>query len=162
MDLHDSIGWLAIGLLIGLALLSRPAVWNFLRPPSMRLMHWILAQIRPVSEPDEEDDDLWNVLRRQQLIAHTQRLQRILATDEYMSATRQIANRLAYRQLLHELNEIPYVWAPMAAPATASRWNSPTGYPNRSESAPTVEILDIGWRRRRGDPAHLAGHFPQV
>jgi hypothetical protein len=146
MNLHDSIGWLLLILLIGLTLLTRPSVRNFLGPPLIRLVDWTLAQIRPVSEPDEEDDDLWNVLRRQQLSAHAERLRRILATDESMSATRQIANRLAYRQLLNELKEIPDVWAPMAAPATASRWNSPTVYPKRSESAPTVEILEIGWR----------------
>jgi hypothetical protein len=161
MDLPHSIGFLlVVALFIGLPVLSRPLVWNFVGPLLIRLLHWTLAQLRPVSEPDEEDDYLWNVLRRQQLIAHTQRLQRILATDASMSATRQIANRIAYRQLLHELKEMPDVWGPLPAQAAVSRWNSSTLYPSTgsSERGPTVEILDIGWRtpaRRLSSPGGL-------
>jgi hypothetical protein len=165
VTLYHLIDWLLlVGLLICLPLLSRPSVRNFLGPPLTRLLRWTLAELRPVSEPDPEADDLWNVLRRQQLIAHTQRLQRILATDEYMSATRQIANRIAYRQLLHELKEIPEVWGPMPAHATASRWNSSILYPStgRPEGAPTVEILEIGWRTPKGRrPASRGGPFRQ-
>jgi hypothetical protein len=158
ITLYHLIDWiLVIGLLIGLPLLSRPSVRKFVGPPLTRLLRRTLAELRPVSEPDPEEDDLWNVLRRQQLIAHTQRLQRILATDEYMSATRQIANRIAYRQLLHDLKEIPIpdVWGPMPAHATASRWNSSTLYPStgRPEGAPKVEILEIGWRTPKGRPS---------
>ena len=149
-------GWLVvIGLFISLPLLSKPSVRNFLGPPMIRLGSWTLARLRPVSDPDQEADDLSNLVRRQQLCAHVQRLQRILATDASMSATRQIANRLAYRQLLHELKEIPDVWGPMPAHATATRWNSSTLSPRteRSERGPTVEILEIGWRPRRGRSA---------
>ena len=144
-------GWLVvIGLFISLPLLSKPSVRNFLRPPMIRLGSWTLARLRPVSDPDQEADDLSNVVRRQQLCANVQRLQRILATDEYMSATRQIANRLAYRQLLHELKEIPDVWGPMPALTTATRWSSSILYPRSERSEPTVEILEIGWRPHRG------------
>jgi hypothetical protein len=160
-------GWLVvIGLFITLPLLSKPSVRNFLGPPMIRLGSWTLARLRPVDDPDQEADDLSKVLRRQQLCAHVQRLQRILATDESMSATRQIANRLAYRQLLHELKEIPDVWGPMPAHATATRWNSSTLSPRmeRSERGPTVEILEIGWgpHRRRSAPRLPGGRHRRV
>ena len=117
----------------------------------IRLGSWTLARLRPVGDPDQEADDLSNVVRRQQLCAHVQRLQRILATDESMSATRQIANRLAYRQLLRELDNTPDVYGSISDQVPAPRWNPTTLSPGteRSQPAPTVEILEIGWRRHR-------------
>jgi hypothetical protein len=153
MDLHQLVGWLFfVGLVVGLSLLSKPSVRNFLAPPMIRLGSWTLAQLRPRVDPDEEADDLSKVLRRQQLWATVQRLQRVLATDESMSATRQIANRIAYRQLLHELGTTPGAYDAMPSYATASRWNAPRPSTERSQRAPTVEILEIGRRRRRGNP----------
>jgi hypothetical protein len=151
MDLHHFIGWLlVVGLFIVLPLLSRRSVRNFLGPPTIRLGSWILAQLRPSGDPDEEPDDLSKVFRRQQLYAEVRRLQRILATDESMSATRQIANRLAYRQLLRELQNTPDVYA-VPDHVTATRWNTSTVSPmtDRHQVAPTVEILEMGWRRHR-------------
>jgi hypothetical protein len=152
MDLQHLGGWLlVVGLYIGLPLLSRPSVRNFLRAPMIRLGSWTLAQLRPGGDPDEEADDLSKVVRRRQLCAEVQRLQRILATDVSMSATRQIANRLAYRQLLRELENTPDVYGSMSDQVPAPRWNAPTLSPRteRSQPAPTVEILEIGWRRHR-------------
>ena len=153
MDLDQLGGWLlVIGLFIGLPLLSRRSVRRFLGPPMIRLGSWALERLRPGGDPDEEADDLSKVLRRQQLCAEVQRLQRILATDESMSATRQIANRIAYRQLLRELGNTPDVYAVMPGHVTASRWNTSILSPrtDRSHDAPRVEILEIGWRRDRG------------
>jgi hypothetical protein len=152
MDLHHFIGWLlVVGLFIVLPLLSRRSVRNFLGPPIVRLGSWTLAQLRPSGDPDEEPDDLSKVLRRQQLYAEVRRLQRILATDESMSATRQIANRLAYRQLMRELQNAPDAYAAVPDHVTATRWNPSTVSPrtDRHQVAPTVEILEIGWRRHR-------------
>ena len=152
MDLDQLGGWLlVIGLFIGLPLLSRRSVRRFIGPPMIRLGSWALERLRPGGDPDEEADDLSKVLRRQQLCAEVHRLQRILATDESMSATRQIANRLAYRQLLRDLGNTPDVYAVMPGQATATRWDTSTHSPRteRSHDAPTVEILEIGWRRHR-------------
>ena len=152
MDLQHLVGWLlVIGLFIVLPLLSRRSVRNFLIPPMIRLGSWTLAQLSPDGDPDEEDDDLSNVLRRQQLYAEVQRLQRILVTDSSMSATRQIANRLAYRQLLRELENTPDGYGAMPGHVTATRWNPSIPYPRteRSQPAPAVEILEIGGRRHR-------------
>ena len=161
MDLQH-LGWLlVIGLFLGLALLSKRSVRNFLGPPMIRLGSWMLVQLRPPGDPDEEADDLLKVVRRQQLCADVQRLQRVLATDVSMSATRQIANRLAYRQLLRDLEDTPDVDGAMPGHVTTTRWNPSALSPRmeHSERAPTVEILQIGWRRHRGDTPTLAGRF---
>jgi hypothetical protein len=151
-DLHHLGSWLlVIGAFLSLILLSLRSVQRLLGPPIVRLGSWILARCSShVGELDQEADDLSKVLRRQQLCNEVQRLQRILAADEYMSATRQIANRLAYRQLLRELESTPAVYGAMPDYATASRWDTSTLPPSIGgpQPASTVEILDIGWRRR--------------
>jgi hypothetical protein len=151
MDLSDSASWLlVIAGCIGLLLFGMRSVRHLLGPPMLRFGSWALARLSPVDELDQEADDLSKVLRREQLCAEVERLRRTLATDESMSATRQIANRLAYRQLLRELENTPAVFEAMPSYATATRWNSLT-LPSRppSETAPTVEILEIGGRRKR-------------
>jgi hypothetical protein len=92
-----------------------------------------------------EFEELWAVQRRQQLTAHIQRLRRIIATDESMSATRQIANRIAYRGLLRDLESIPDVvpWMPYDD-AMISRYSA-SSYGSRGGR--TVEVLEIGRRR---------------
>ena len=117
----------------------------------IRLGSWILAQLRPSGDPDEERDDLSKVLRRQQLYTEVRRLQRILATDESMSATRQIANRLAYRQLLRELQNTPMFTRrclitslrPGGTRRPFRRGRIVTKLRRRSRS------WEIGWRRHR-------------
>ena len=125
-------------------LVTRPAL-RFLGPRLSRLAEWWMTRPRAQSEVDAELDELAVVLRRQQLTLHIQRLRRILATDESMSATRQIANRIAYRGLLHDLESIPDVfpWMPNDE-AMISRYSS-GGYGARRDR--TVEILEIGRRR---------------
>jgi hypothetical protein len=49
------------------------------------------------------------ILRRQKLGVAVERLRRIVATDESMSGTQQIANRLAYRRLLYDLERTPEI-----------------------------------------------------
>ena len=95
-------GFIALILVARLLLTRRAQV--FLGPHLNRLAEWWMAR-RRASEVDHEYDELALVLRRQELSAHVARLRRIVATDESMSATRQIANRLAYRGLLRDLEE---------------------------------------------------------
>jgi hypothetical protein len=140
------LAWSAFILLVIAArlLVTRPAL-RFLGPRLSRLAEWWMARPHARSEADAELDEMWAVLRRQQLTAHLQRLRRILATDESMSATRQIANRIAYRGLLHDLANTPDVlpWMP-EDDAMISRYSS-GGYGTRRDR--TVEILEIGRRR---------------
>ena len=134
--------------LVARVLTTRVAV-RFLGPRLKRLVEWWMARPRPRSESEAEFDELRAVLRRQQLTSAIERLRRILATDEYMSATRQIANWIAYRGLLHDLENTPDVLPGLdddidcwAATVTAVQSGS---YGSRRASA--AETLEIGWRR---------------
>ena len=147
---HSLLSWLlVIGVFVGFPLVSIRAVRDHLGPLILRLWSWASTQLSPVTELDEEADDLSKVLRRQRLCSDIQRLQRILATDVSMSATRQIANRLAYAQLVRELEDVPDFYGTIPNNAVTRLY--PSGHLPRTESQPqprTVEILEIGWRRR--------------
>ena len=146
------IAWSAfVGLVVVARLLVTRRALRFLGQRISRVADWWVARQRPVSALDSELDELSLVLRRQRLSADVERLRRIVATDESMSATRQIANRLAYRRLLHELEETRELLPWMADDDIADRWPSsvmamrPSMY--AAHRAPTVEVLEIGWRR---------------
>jgi hypothetical protein len=162
----DQLGsWLLLNAVVfSVIVLSSTRIRDHLAPAMVRLGSWTFAHLRPVAEVDQEADYLWNVLRRQQLAAHVQRLQRILASDQYMSATRQIANRIAYAQLLSELRSTPDFEGAMPTHGTPTQWN-PSAHPawtERPTPAPAVEILDIGWRRQRSKPPLLADRFDRA
>lgn len=124
-----------------------------------------------LTDPDDPDDpvaehaaELAAVLRRERLLRDLQRVQHLVATDAWMSAVRQIGNRMAHEQLLHDLRTLPQVSAPVAIGAgtgwelsglqvpsssvpssSVSNSSGASGYggaPGRS-----VETLDFGWRR---------------
>lgn len=118
----------------------------------------VLDRLRSAPELDEEPDDLSvlaSVARVQWLRANLQRVQRIIATDEWMSATRQIANRMAYGQLLDDFEDMlaheppGLTYSPVddenapVLPMPADLVTSPD-----SQHRPTVEILDFDWRSR--------------
>ena len=147
---HSLLTWLLIvGVFVGCPLASIRTVRHRLGPPILRLWSWASAQLSPPTELDKDADDLSKILKRQQLCSEIQRLQRILATDLPMSATRQIANRLAYAQLVRELEDVPDFYGTIPNNAVTRLYSS--GHLPRTESQPqprTVEILEIGWRRR--------------
>ena len=91
------------------------------------------------------------ILRRQKLGVAVERLRRIVATDESMSATRQIANRLAYRRLLYDLERTPEILPGMTDDLSAVGWPPSVMTIRHSNDsyrrASTAEILEIGWRR---------------
>lgn len=152
-ELDQLAGWSTFfGLVLVLRLLNTRLGRRFLGPRISRLAEWWVTRQRPVSALDQEVDELRWVLRRQQLSAAVERLRRIMATDESMSATRQIANRIAYRGLLRDLEQTPDPLGIYDDDDPPDRWSSsvrampPSRYdPHR---APTAEVLEIGWRRR--------------
>ena len=61
-----------------------------------------------------------------------------------MSATRQIANRLAYRSIQHDLEKTAELIPWLADDHTAPRWTPSTAHHTRPREA---EVLEIGgWR----------------
>ena len=149
----DQLGALfaLFGVILAARLLVTRPVRRLLRPHLSRLADWWMARQNRASHVDQEYDELYAVMRRQRLSDHANRLRRIVATDESMSATRQLGNRLAYQWLLRELERTPDVLLGMSDDDTADRW-SPfvTTVPQSkyaAHRAPTAEVLEIGWRR---------------
>jgi hypothetical protein len=152
----DVSQWLAIvTLFVLLPVLTWPETVRVLSRLANRLNDWATAHAAATEEKDEDEVQLWLVHRRRQLGADLARIEHLLATDSWMSATRQRGNRLAYDQLVEELRRIPDVfephslspWDPSAVASGPIRFPG-TGYPQQQS---TVEVLEIGWRRPRGD-----------
>jgi hypothetical protein len=120
-----------------------------------RLGGVILDRLSRPDDVDQEAEELSRATRRQQLCADLRRVEHLIATDTWMSATRQLGNRLAYEQLLDDLKHTPDVlpaipgmneinsWTPSTS--TAEPATPDTGFGARN--APKIEILEIGWRR---------------
>lgn len=161
----DPLGLVAWTVVV-LALLSVPVLTSH-----EGARRWLAARLvamaehlRPVEEPDPLVEALRAQLRRERLVADVQRLRRLLARDEHMSAVRQIGNRMAYASLLLELEQIRTTPSPAytvsglgaVAMAPVDRWQDdeiPAPLTPRygvlaSERPPSVEVLELGPRRR--------------
>jgi len=151
--------WLiAFGLLAVMGILSRPGIQHVLMPLAQRLGLWATTRQERMEEWDPDEAELWLVEKRRRLSADLCRIERLLATDSWMSATRQLGNRLAYRQLVDDLRHMPDVLPAALAPFQPfTSWDDSadlgesaryirTGYASRP---PQIEVLEIGWGRRR-------------
>jgi hypothetical protein len=154
---HQLGSWLIVsGLLTAVGLLIRhwPVAGSVSSDRLNRVGVWMVDRFRPVPEFDPIADDMYRVHRREQLRADVQRVQRLIATDMAMSATRQLGNRLAYAQLMREVEGARDLVKPIPINGALTSWtvfplpvqpaNMVTGY--SSKRAPNVETLDIGWR----------------
>lgn len=157
MTAHQPGYWLVVlSLFVGVPLLlTRRPFGRRLDPWLSRLASEVVEWLRPEPEPDQLADDLYQVLRREKLCSDIRRLQRIVATDMSMSATRQLGNRLAHQWLLRELGEMRDLAHPMLAEHPVHSWHdmlvpvqtTPRVVGYSSQAASQVETLDIGWRR---------------
>ncbi|HJV15381.1 MAG TPA: hypothetical protein VJ625_15935, partial [Propionibacteriaceae bacterium] len=83
------------------------------------------------------------------------RVEHLVATDSWMSATRQRANRIAYNRLVYDLRHTPEVSS--TSFQTFGSWDESAIDPRwtrlinngAAQKPPTVEVLEIGWGRRR-------------
>jgi hypothetical protein len=143
------------GLLVVLLLLRLPASRRALARFARHFGEWAATHWTRVEEADPEEDALWQMERRRRLCADLRRVEHLLATDTWMSATRQRGNRIAYYRLVDDLRHMPVVLPTITQTfgswdestfESPSRWLPSAGY---SPQPPTVEILEIGWGRRR-------------
>ena len=119
---------------------------------------------RPEHTPEWEREhaELWLMSRRRQLMADLRRIESLLLHDDWMSATRQLGNRLARDQLLASLARIPellpardrYFGYDVVTPAIRDVASSAPCAPGAalsvpatfSDRRPSVEVLDVvGW-----------------
>ena len=107
---------------------------------------------RPEHTPEWEREhaELWLMARRRQLTADLRRIESLMLHDDWMSATRQLGNRLARDQLIVSLARIPELlpaqdryFGHEAATSPAAHSTAPAPWaPPRS----SVEVLDVvGW-----------------
>jgi hypothetical protein len=169
IDVAQLVGWLVVALAI--ILFARISVdlegtKRRLGPRVMGLIERGVERCRPVEEPDPLAEALRAQIRYEKLLADVQRLRRLVATDMAMSATRQIGNRIAYASLLQELETSRPVSPPAYAFAAVTggrdvsvpvdRWQDDLALPASTprfrelggQRAPTVEVLELGPRRR--------------
>ncbi|MBM7797084.1 hypothetical protein JOE57_000005 [Microlunatus panaciterrae] len=154
--------------------LVRPLMLRSLRRLAERTEEWMAARAARIVPVDPEQEKLWLWSKRCRLSAALSRIERLLATDEHMSATRQLGNRLAHDQLVDELRRVPDVFPSGAYAPTIDVWQEPVfarrwqpsvrerrdpddRFPAWSVTVPVgyaskpgeVEVLDIVWSRRR-------------
>jgi hypothetical protein len=143
--------------LFGILLLIRLVPQRVLARLARRSYDWAMVRYERTEERDPDEIELWLVEKRRKLCADLRRVEHLLASDAWMSATRQLGNRLAYRQLVDDLRHTPEVFP---APAPFPTFDSgdvsaeplgPAGYLSAGLAARSsqVEVLEIGWRRRR-------------
>lgn len=148
VDAVQFSSWLVVALFfIGAGALLSSSVdrSEFLADRWERISDWLAAHGRDELDEDEvfARAELREVMRAERLHEDLLRIRHLVATDTYMSATRQLGNRIAYRQLLAESQALacrPELTPPRRTWAVESADLSTT----RRASGP--EHLDIGWR----------------
>ena len=150
------VGLVVLGLLVAVRLLAYlPGFRRVMLALGKRLGSWFLDRFSSPEVVDEVAEEMRAVIRADRLQADLRRLRRIVATDAAMSATRQLANRMAYAWLVDEyerhcregypiFTETALVRVDTPAPGDRWRQPAPVRYATR---VPQVEVLEIGWRR---------------
>ena len=148
--------WVVLVVFIGLLLLTEPRPRRGVIRLATRVGEWAKTHGQKTEEWDPEEQQLWLLERRRKLSADLRRVEHLLATDEWMSATRQRGNRIAYNRLVDDLRHIPDVFPAIFQSQTFDPWDEPTTDPRFSgllngssaTQGRTVEVLEIGWGRR--------------
>ncbi len=146
----DASSWTIVGLTFVVApIVAVPAVSRALRRQAERTNEWATAREARKAALDPEQEKLWQWTKRRRLCAALDRIEKLLATDSWMSATRQLGNRLAYEQLLAELRRTPDVFADDLQPVGATPW-APARTGRAWRARPVVDGWDdrdfaVGW-----------------
>ena len=152
-ELSESL--VVLVLFVALVLITRPVGRRALGRLGRGVRGWATSHFERAEERDSDEDQLWLMERRRKLCADLQRVEHLLATDAWMSATRQRGNRIAYLRLVDDLRHTPDV--PPTILGTFGSWDESTIEPSSrwltndgiSQRPRTVEVLEIGRPRRR-------------
>lgn len=106
-DLEQFSSWAVVALfLILVALIATRQPKTTTGDRWERVSAWAARHAKPDTDLDDdpiEVAEMRETLRTEKLYADLARLRHLVATDTYMSATRQLGNRLAYEQLQQQL-----------------------------------------------------------
>lgn len=150
-DQHQLLWWLLDVTLYLAVPIVLTGTW--LRYGDGRRLERLASWVRDHSEPDETLDpfvqDLTWALRAARLQTDLDRLRLLVATDTAMSATRQIANRMAYQMVLREVAEAAgrTSTAAVAVVTHSSFTRSSSASSRDGWQSPQVELLDVRWNR---------------
>lgn len=110
-----------------------------------RVAAWLAAHGASDAEDEEEyaRSEVRAALREERLRADLERVRHLVATDTYMSATRQIGNRIAYRQLLADTES--FARRPALVPP-ARAWAVEAADLQTTRRVAGPETLDVRWR----------------
>lgn len=108
MEQHvsDAYAFLAVMCLPLLVwVISRPPLWSRIRlhlePVAVRLWQELVTP----EPPDESVLRQWAAVRLEELQRHLERVRRLILDDSWMTATRQVANRMAHERLVRDVRE---------------------------------------------------------
>ena len=119
----------------------------------------MVDELRQPPEVDPLADDLAKALRREKLRADVRRLERILATDESMSACRQLGNRIAYDWLIRELDKSTRdISRPFAGHDFADSWGDNWNLPEPATVSRDFAKPSTPSARRRSRSSRSAGN----
>ncbi len=148
IDTLQFSSWLVVALFlvaVGFLLSHTPERGEVFADRWERFSAWMTAHGKREGDPEEEIAwaELRQVQREERLRADLERLRHLIATDTYMSATRQIGNRIAYQQLLAEARAC----SPRPALALPNRlWAIEQADLSTTRRSSGPETLDIHWR----------------
>lgn len=147
----DGYAFLAVMCLpVVIWVLSRPPVWSRIRVRLEPVAADFWQQIVQPEKPDPEILRGWAAVRLQQLQGHLERVRRLILDDEWMTATRQVANRMAHERLVRDVHEAemaleafgplePEIALAAATPAAASRFAF-----SAPAARPVTEVIEFG------------------
>lgn len=133
---------------------SRPPVWFRLRTRLDPLGVRLWEQLVDRDEPDEQVLRQWAVQRLERLQGHLGRVRRLILDDEWMTATRQTANRLAHEHLVRDVREAEAAVAafgpvePWLAPAASTSLSAPRLTFTAPAARSAIEVIEFGPRGR--------------
>jgi len=147
----DAYAFLAVMCLpVVVWIVSRPPLWKRLRPRLEPAAARLWQQIVEPQPPDPEVLRSWAAVRLEQLRGHLERVRRLILDDEWMTATRQVANRMAHEHLVRDVREaevaleafgpLEPVWAVAAQTSPAASRFAYSAPAARS----VVEVIEFG------------------
>ena len=151
MQEHDAYAFLAVMCLpLVVWVISRPLLWSRIRPRLEPAAVHLWQQLVQPEQPDREILRRWAALRLEQLQGHLERVRRLILDDEWMTATRQVANRMAHEHLVRDVREAEVdleKFGP-SEPAAAVGMSTPLASQRLAFSAPAarpvVEMIEFG------------------
>lgn len=131
-------------------IISRRPIWRRIRPRLEPVAVRLWQQLIQPEQPDLEVLREWAAVRLEQLQGHLERVRGLVLDDEWMTATRQVANRMAHEHLVRDVHEAEAALERFGPLEPAVAFTAPTqlAAPRLAFSAAparsVVEVIEFG------------------